>query len=182
MTPSAPAIADGPAIALDALAQLVTTVAEDFPAAGLQPGPADVQETLDELLPGADAGVYVVPAGSGLPRDVFVIVASSLLTTMGAASIDAMPGVVERVINELVGDGDIPDLAAARLGAGLDTVDGLSVSSDGPGAVMVAAGLFAGADHVATVGVAVRPVAPIDAADPVAAEPDASVGPTGGLV
>ena len=55
MTPTSTAAA----VSTEALAELVATVADDFPAVGLQAGPADVQSSRDELLPADDAFVVI---------------------------------------------------------------------------------------------------------------------------
>lgn len=164
MTPTAVA-----APSIEALAELVATVADDFPAVGLQAGPADVQTTVDELLPAPDAVVLVVPAAAGPSRDLFVIVAPALLATMGAGDADALPALVARTIAELAG-GDAVAEADARLGTGTSAIAELPVAGSAPGATMVAAGVFAGVDHVATVGVAVHGDRSAPAA-PVAEEP-----------
>ena len=166
MTPSTPGTAVSP-LSIAELTELVATVADDFPAVGLQAGPADVQTTVDELLPADDAVVLVVPTASGPDRDLFVIVAPSLMTTMGAADAAALPDLVARTIAELAGS-DAVDEAGARMGVGIDAVAGLPVEGSAPGATMIAAGVFAGVDHVATVGVAIHGDA---AAAPAEAEP-----------
>lgn len=168
MTPSASGTAVSP-LSVAELTELVATVADDFPAVGLQAGPADVQSTVDELLPAADAVVLVVPTASGPDRDLFVIVSPSLMATMGAADASALPDLVARSIGELAGT-DAVDEAGARMGVGLEAVSALPVEGSAPGATMVAAGVFAGVDHVATVGVAVHGD-PVAAATPVPAEP-----------
>lgn len=169
MTPSATTVT--PAVSEEALGELVATVADDFPAVGMQAGPADVQTTLDELLPAPEALVLVVPAASGPARDLFVVVSAALLSTMGGSSADDLPSLVERTLVEL-GDGDAPDLAAARLGVGAEALAGLPVAGSAPGATMVAAGVFAGVDHVGTVGVAVHGTA---SPAPVASDEPASL-------
>lgn len=157
MTPPATTI-DAPAISPDALAELVSNAAEDFPAGGLQAGPADVQEGLDELLPGPDATVVVVPVVGEPRREVFVVVSPAVMASMGAADPAALPALVERTIAELV-DGAELDAASMRVGTGAAAVAELPHGGDGHGGLMVAAGAFAGVDHVATVGIAVHPPA-----------------------
>lgn len=175
MTPTSTATT----VSTDALAELVATVADDFPAVGLQAGPADVQEARDELLPSDDALVLVVPTAGGPSRDLFVIVAPSLLASMGVTDPAAMPEAVQRTILELA-DGDPVDEANGRIDVGAPALEALPVHGTAPGATMVAAGVFAGVDHVATVGVAVHGDAPSSTDAPDA--PDAmdlpSVSPT----
>lgn len=145
-----------PAISAEALEELVSTVADDFPAVGLQAGPADVQDNLDQLLPGIDSMVMVVPVLSDIEREVFVIVSPTLLTSMGGTDLAALPELVNRTVTELA-NGDELDLNATRLGVGAGALAGLSVEGDGPGATMMAAGVFAGVDHMGTVGVSLLP-------------------------
>jgi flagellar motor switch protein FliN len=173
MTPPA-TTALAPALTPEALAETVAAAAEDFPAVGLQAGPADVQEGLDDLLPGPDAAVVVVPIVHEARRDVFVIVSPALMASMGATDVNALTGLVERTIAELAAGADV-DAGSIRLGTGADALADLPHGGTGGGAVMVAAGVFAGVDHVATVGVAVHPVGvvPSETVDDVAAASDA---------
>jgi flagellar motor switch protein FliN len=160
------------ALTPEALAESVVAAAEDFPAVGLQAGPADVQDGLDDLLPGPDAAVVVVPIVDDARRDVFVIVSPALMTSMGATDVNALTGLVERTIAELAAGADI-DAGSIRLGTGPDALADLP--HGGSGGTMVAAGVFAGVDHVATVGVAVHPVgaAPTDFVEDANATDDA---------
>lgn len=163
MTATNPQDPPSPAFSAEALDELVSTVAEDFPAVGLQAGPADVQETLDQLLPSPDSLVMIVPTVSGPQREVFVIMSPTLLTVMGGTDISSLPDLVGRTITELA-DGDELDLNATRLGTGIDALVGLAVQDDGPGATMMAAGVFAGVDHMGTVGVSLQPTQRVAAA------------------
>ncbi len=171
MTPPATTVDRASALTPEVLAELVATATEDFPAVGLQAGPADAQDGLDELLPSPDAAVVVVPVASAPARDLFVIVSPTLMATMGAADAAALAPLVERTFAELAA-GDELDAAALRTGVGTSALAELPHGGTGGGAFMIAAGAFAGVDHVATVGVAVHPPAPVS--DPAApAEVDA---------
>lgn len=168
MTPPA-TTAPAPELTAEVLAELVTTAAEDFPAVGLQAGPADVQDGLDELLPAPDAVVVVVPVVGEPRRDLFVIVAPALMASMGASDASALPALVDRTFGELAAGADV-DPGGVRTGVGMDALADLPHGGSGGGALMIAAGAFAGVDHVATVGIAVHPVGGVDAATPTDAE------------
>ena len=144
------------ALTPETLTEIVAAAAEDFPAVGLQAGPADVQEELGELLPGPDAAVVVVPVADGPKRDVFVVVSPALMASMGATDVNALTGLVERTIAELAAGADV-ETGSIRLGTGIDALADLPHGGTGGGALMIAAGVFAGVDHVATIGVAVHP-------------------------
>jgi flagellar motor switch protein FliN len=157
MTPPSTSVATAPAVSAETLVELVTTATDDFPAGGLQAGPADSQDGLGELLPGPDAAVVVMPVVGAPRRELFVIVAPSLMTSMGASGVAELPPIVERTFLELAGGAEL-DVAALRSGIGAEMLVDLPHSGRGDGGLMVAAGAFAGVDHVATVGVAVHPV------------------------
>jgi flagellar motor switch protein FliN len=173
MTPPA-TTAPAPELSAEVLVELVATAAEDFPAVGLQAGPADVQEGLDELLPGSDAVVVVVPVASEPRRELFVIVTPALMASMGAADANALAGLVERTFAEMAAGADV-DPSGLRTGVGMDALADLPHGATGGGALMIAAGAFAGVDHVATVGVAVHPTSALEA-EP-SAEIDADAEP-----
>ncbi|MGY6499363.1 MAG: flagellar motor switch protein FliN [Acidimicrobiales bacterium] len=156
-----------------ALSQLVLAAADDFPIEGLLTGPADPQEDLSELLPSDDAFVLVIPTLSDPVTSVLCIVAPDQLSEMGLADADGLVDALVPVISELSAGHEL-DVASSRLGVGTIGLAGVPVTGSGPGALLMAAGLFAGAAHVATVGVAVHPEggvvesAPDDPATPVA--------------
>jgi flagellar motor switch protein FliN len=162
MTPStvdAPSVAD--------LTRRVVEAADHFPGDGLVAGPADAQTDLAELLTGDDAFVAVVPLDTPVRQELVVITRPTLLAGFGVDRPEALPAVLTVLIRELA-DGAAPVEAEIRAGVGLAGLEGVPVSGSAPGNHLVAAGIFLGTEHVATVGIAVRADAP-SAADP--AEP-----------
>ncbi len=137
------------------LTRRVVEAADHFPGDGLVAGPADAQTDLAELLTGDDAFVAVVPLDTETPQELVFVASPSLLSGFGVDSPEALPGVLGVVIRELA-DGAEPTEGATRVGTGLAGLDGVAVSGS-PGHELVAAGLFLGAEHVATVGISVRP-------------------------
>lgn len=165
------------AIGQTALSQLVLAAADDFPVDGLLAGPADSQENLDELLPSEDAFVLVIPTASDPVMSIVCIVAPDQLEPMGLADADGLAETLAPVVSELAGGQDL-DTGSARLGVGTIGLAGLPVTGSGPGALMVATGLFAGAAHVATLGISVHPEGGFAPAEPEAAPVEAT-GPVG---
>ena len=155
---------------LAALSQLVAAAAAVFPADGVVAGPADVQEDPGELLPSDDALVLVAPVEDAPGRRLVAVVSPALLTAMGLPGADALADALAPVLAALGGN-HTPTLDAARLGVGSIGLADVDPSGEG-GALLVAAGLFLGSDHVATLGISVA------AADAPGDDPDeeAAVG------
>jgi flagellar motor switch protein FliN len=137
---------------LAALSQLVAAAAAVFPADGVVAGPADVQEDPSELLPSDDALVLVAPVEDVPGRRLVAVVSPALLTAMGLPGADALADALAPVFAGLAG-GTTPALDAARLGVG--SIGLADVDPTGDAALLVAAGLFLGSDHVATLGISV---------------------------
>ena len=135
------------------LTERIEDAAQRFPADGLAAGPADSQEILDELLPSEDAFVLVVPAGPEPAQQLVIVVSPGLLKALGLSDADGLAGALSGVIGELAGTHDV-DPTQARLGIGPIGLAGLPVSGAG-GSLLIAAGLFLGVDHVATLGIGI---------------------------
>ena len=153
MTPTASALAG--ATSLPALSQLVSSATSSFPADGLVAGPADTQTDLVELLPSEDSFVVVLTVDGEIERHLVVAVSPALLSAMGLVDADGLAAALAPVLVDLSGEGTV-DLDGARLGVGTIGLAGLPVSGGIASERLVAAGLFLGSDHVATVGVGVR--------------------------
>jgi flagellar motor switch protein FliN len=134
--------------------QRVVEAADHFPGDGLVAGPADSQTDLTELLTGDDAFVAVVPLDTSVPQELVFVASPALLSGFGVTSPEALPGVLGVVIDELA-DGATVLSDRIRVATGLAGLDGVAVSGRSPGQELVAAGLFLGADHVATLGIAI---------------------------
>lgn len=135
------------------LTERIEDAAQRFPADGLAAGPADSQEILDELLPSEDAFVLLVPTSSDRAEQLVIVVSPGLLKALGLSDADGLAGALAGVLGELAGDLDV-DPSTARLGIGPIGLAGVPVSDRG-GSVLVAAGLFLGTDHVATLGIGI---------------------------
>lgn len=147
-----PATAVAPSLA--ELTQRVVEAADHFPGDGLVAGPADAQTDLAELLTGDDAFVAVVPLDTPTPHELVFVASPALLSGFGVTSPDALPGVLGVVIAELADGAPVLE-DQIRVATGLAGLEGVAVSGGTPGHELVAAGLFLGVDHVATLGIAV---------------------------
>lgn len=163
MTPASAATATATDEPVPVLTERVVAAAGRFPADGMVPGPADTQEVVEELLPSEDAFVLVVPVGDAPGQQLVLVVSPSLLKTLGLSDADGLPAALAPVVAELAGPHQVHE-DQARLGIGPIGLAGVPVSGGRPGESLVAAGLFIGTDHVATVGVGVC-VEPDDTTD-----------------
>lgn len=170
MTPPSPSSAAAIAEPLPVITERVEDAATRFPADGLAAGPADPQQELAELLPADDAFVLVVPAGPVPGQQLVCIVAAGFLKALGLSDADGLAGALAPVIAELAGPHEV-HLDQARLGIGPIGLAGVPVPADGVGAVLVAAGLFLGVDHVATIGIGIPPEGAASADGAVPADP-----------
>lgn len=157
MTPTA---VEEATVSVAALSELVAAAAAAFPAEGLVSGPADTQGDVGELLPAEDAFVLVVPT-SAPGTNLVLVVSPLLLEPMGLSEADGLAAALAPVIAALAGTDEVR-ADQARLGIGPIGLAGLPAADDATGDVLVAAGLFLGSDHVATIGVAVDGPEPID--------------------
>ncbi len=139
-------------ISVAALGDRVGAAAALFPADGVVPGPADSQTDIAELLPSDDALVLVANVDGAPGQQLVAIVNPALLTAMGLADAAGLPGAIDGVLVALAGGQAFAD---ARVGTG--TTGLAEVAPSGDGALLVAAGLFLGTEHVATIGVGVAP-------------------------
>jgi flagellar motor switch protein FliN len=149
-----PATAVAPSLA--EMTQRVVEAADHFPGDGLVAGPADAQTELAELLPGDDAFVAVVPLDAPTSQELVFVASPALLSGFGVTTPEALPAVLGVVISELA-DGVPVREDQIRVGSGIAGLDGVALSGQRPGQELVAAGLFLGVEHVATLGIAVRP-------------------------
>lgn len=169
MSPTATSSTVSPAV----LADRVSAAAALFPADGLVAGPADSQTEVGELLPSEDALVLVASVDGPAEQRVVAVVNPALLAAMGLADADGLAGALAPVLTELAG-GHEPN--EPRIGVGPIGLADLP-ATDPSGAVLVAAGLFLGAEHVATLGVGVLAAAH-PAADERAGEADGATAST----
>lgn len=145
------------------LAERVSAAAALFPADGLVAGPADSQDEVTELLPSDDALVLVATVQGAPDQRLLAVVNPALLTGMGLADASGLADALAPVLGALAGDThdnkiDTSKIEASNLGIG--PIGLADVAPTGAGSLLVAAGLFLGAEHVATVGVGV--VAPAE--------------------
>lgn len=140
-------------LSLAVLTELVAAAASAFPADGLVAGPADVQDEASELLPAEDALVLVVPLDGSPDHRLVAVVSPGLLTAMGLPDADGLADAMGPVLSALAGDG-APSTADAKLGIGLVGLADVPGAASGQGA-LIAAGLFLGSDHVATLGISI---------------------------
>jgi flagellar motor switch protein FliN len=145
---------DNTAVSVPALSQLVLAGAACFPADGLVPGPADTQDDLNELLPAEDALVLALPVADSDTMMIVAAVSPELLPAMGLSDADGLTEVLAPVIAALAGDRAVA-ADQARIGVGPIGLAGVPITGQSPGAVLVAAGVFLGSDHVATVGIGI---------------------------
>jgi flagellar motor switch protein FliN len=175
MTPASTTTTSSPlAESVPVLTERVEDAAQRFPADGLVAGPADTQEVIEELLPADDAFVLVVPAGPAPGQQLVLVVSPALLKALGLSDADGLAGALAPVIAELAGPHEVHE-DQIRLGIGPIGLAGVPVSGEGPGASLVAAGLFLGTDHVATLGIGI----PAETANE--PEPTADVQPAPGV-
>ena len=178
MTPASAATATATDEPVPVLTERVVAAAGRFPADGMVPGPADTQEVVEELLPSEDAFVLVVPVGDAPGQQLVLVVSPSLLKTLGLSDADGLPTALAPVVAELAGPHEIHE-DQARLGIGPIGLAGVPVSAGRPGESLVAAGLFIGTDHVATVGIGVCAEPDLDTTDDGAETTEAEVATAG---
>lgn len=132
------------------LAERVAEATTRFPADGLVAGPADSQDDVNALLPSEDALVLVAAVEDAPDQRLVAAVNPALLTAMGLSDADGLGGALSQVLSSLAGGAEVGE---AKVGIG--PIGLAEIAPAGDGSLLVAAGIFLGAEHVATLGVGV---------------------------
>lgn len=136
------------------LTERVTAAASLFPADGLVAGPADSQDEVSDLLPSEDALVLVAGVAGAPDQRLLAVVNPALLTPMGLSDADGLADSLAPVLTALAdSSGTGAEVVEAKVGIG--PIGLAEIKPSGGGSLLVAAGLFLGSDHVATIGAGV---------------------------